>query len=327
MAKRSWLVARQLLRPIQRGTQRSVVLLGTSDLALAYCRELVPSLAAAGQECEVLDLADVRQQFGLSLTQARQLSGSRGAAVSFDHGRWMPSAPEVKLPHGLTGVPRAAAHRRPTPKWTLAPRNLLMPDGSPRYAAIGLSSHESIEQLLKSVPEIDPERVHLVGDIRADRLLSALKDPDSGKIGVFSGWHRQSLMTRAGASAPDLLVQFMRDVGATRAVLTYHPRVRLAVSNWESTLKRLAAIEGVSIIPSDNWAREFADCEAFLGDYHTSLFDVLAYTGRPIFGLAQNGSTRFELLRDGDAQPHVDWTLGEASVASVNLIRSVMSGR
>jgi hypothetical protein len=155
------------------------------------------------------------------------------------------------------------------------------------------SSMRSIEYVHRNFPQIDPTHIHLIGDLRADRLLSRLQPPNPKKIGIFSGWRTESLLVSYGERA---------------------------------IIQQISALKGVSILSGNGWVDEFADCSAFIGDAHTSVFDVISCTGRPIFGQVKKGSAEVGLLVTGSGHPNVDWEIGSAARDSARLVQSVMSG-
>jgi hypothetical protein len=314
LAKRSWLASQRILAIAGGKNPHAAILLGTSDLTLSYCREFASSLEAVGIEFEILDLSAVRRHFGLSPSQWLALASSWGAAVSFEHGKWPARGPEIRLPHGVR------FNRR-----EIAPQHLFNPDGSQRYAAMASSSMRSIEYVHRNFPQIDPTHIHLIGDLRADRLLSRLQPPNPKKIGIFSGWRTESLLVSYGERAIDTIFSIMSDTGTDQAVLTYHPRLANR-PGFNAIIQQISALKGVSILSGNGWVDEFADCSAFIGDAHTSVFDVISCTGRPIFGQVKKGSAEVGLLVTGSGHPNVDWEIGSAARDSARLVQSVMSG-
>ena len=144
-ARRSWPWARTLARLGTEPRRDRCLVVATSNLTQEYVKCLIPTLENRGLKFEVLDLSSRRRQFQLSMSEFRMLSADWGAAVSFDHSKWPTEAPEIRLPHGI----------RALPGWSHATRQLLLPSGEPRYAAIGLPSQASMDEMTERVPRID----------------------------------------------------------------------------------------------------------------------------------------------------------------------------
>jgi hypothetical protein len=196
--------------------------------------------------------------------------------------------------------------------------------GGPRYAAVALPDRASVELVRDVVPEFPPEALFVAGDLRADHLLSQMKPATPGLLGVFSGWRPESFLTTAAEMRVGILEAWMTDNGYDRAVVTCHPKVR-GTADWPTLERALRACPRVSLIPGNNWEDEFATCAAYLGDRHTSLFDVVCLTGRPVHEVSY-ADRRFHIERVARpcATAEPGWPIGTAADASVDAVRCVL---
>jgi hypothetical protein len=285
-------------------------------LTKAYAEVFVSYLEAAGIEYDVLDLSGPPQSlFDRSVARPRELYRSWGAVVVFDYFRRTLPSPVVRLPHGI----------RPNREWNLSRSLLMRTSSKPRYAAVGLPDAASVALLRTIAPEYPADSVFVAGCLRADLLLSEMKPPTPGLLGVFSGWKEGSFLPSVGEASVGLLEHWMASNGYDRALVTVHPRVRLDPS-WPATERALLRRTNISLV--DAWETEFASCSAFFGDRFTSLFDVLALTGRPVHEV-QCASGSIEIHDPSEARAMVEpgWTIGSAGQACVEAVQRVLSTR
>jgi hypothetical protein len=175
------------------------------------------------------------------------------------------------------------------------------------------------------VPELPAESLFVAGDLRADVLLGGMRAPVPGLLGVFSGWRGESLFSRAAEDWVGFVETWMDAHGYDRAVITGHPNLTQTRS-WPTTERAIAGASRLSLVAGNEWEAEFANCEAYVGDSHTSLFDVLSCTGRPL----HQASWTCDELQIADPRPATNpvvddgWLPGGAAAASVARIRDFL---